>query len=147
MLTVEETLSSLQHFGWSDYVVFALMLLLSGAIGVYFAFKKTKESTALEYLVGGRKLQMLPVSMSIVASLVSGITLVGYSTEIYMYGLHFGGILIAILLVNLAMHYLILPVFYELNCISIYEYFERRFDKKLRLFGSIMYLFGQVRLG
>lgn len=36
-------------------------------------------------------------------------------------------------------NYVYLPVFYSLDIISIYEYFELRFDKKIRTFATVLF--------
>lgn len=77
---------SVKLFGLGDYVVFVSMLVMCSAVGVYFGFKdhqtrqksKTRRgSVALDYLMGGRNMQTFPVAMSLVASGLSGITLLG----------------------------------------------------------------------
>lgn len=79
--SVQDLSSSLQRFGWADYFVFVLMLAVCAGIGVYFGFvekrkkneKKGRDvedrrgSEALDYLVGGRKMKVIPVSLSLVA--------------------------------------------------------------------------------
>ena len=80
MQNVADLSSSLQHFGYVDYFVFVLMLIICAIIGFYFGFiekkqkKKNKKnieerrgSEALDYLVGGRKMKVFPVSLSLVA--------------------------------------------------------------------------------
>uniref|UniRef100_W8B9S6 Sodium-coupled monocarboxylate transporter 1 n=1 Tax=Ceratitis capitata TaxID=7213 RepID=W8B9S6_CERCA len=75
-INVAELSSSLQHFGFVDYFVFVLMLVVCAVIGSYFGFvdkKKTRDnekrrgSEALDYLVGGRKMKVIPVALSLVA--------------------------------------------------------------------------------
>lgn len=77
MMNVSELNQSLQHFGIVDYLVFVLMLVICAVIGFYFGFieKKNKKrnvevrrgSEALDYLVGGRKMKVFPVALSLVA--------------------------------------------------------------------------------
>ena len=74
-LNVDEVKISLQKFGWPDYLVFLIMLLCCVFIGIYFALKlrtnnnKSKQSKDAEdnYLVGGRTMQIFPVTMSLIA--------------------------------------------------------------------------------
>lgn len=75
---------SMRHFGAADYTVFIAMLLFSSLVGLYFGYKDHKQSKRNEtendtanYLVGGRNMQVIPVALSLVASFVSGITLLG----------------------------------------------------------------------
>lgn len=56
----------MQKFSWIDYVVFVFMLAISACVGVYWGFFK-KQSTQNDYLLGGRNMKVIPVSMSLVA--------------------------------------------------------------------------------
>lgn len=59
--------AQLQRFAWSDYSLFVLMLLICIVIGIYFGFIEKKQNTEDEYLVGGRKMPIVPVALSLVA--------------------------------------------------------------------------------
>lgn len=69
-LGVDDVKISLQKFGWPDYLVFVLMLCSCSMIGVYFGFIKKKSKKVedeSDYLVGGRKMKVFPVAMSLIA--------------------------------------------------------------------------------
>jgi len=55
------------RFGVMDYVVFTVMLCASACIGVYFGFFAKAKNTTDEYLRGGKKMQTLPIAISLVA--------------------------------------------------------------------------------
>lgn len=56
------------HFDIVDYVVFSGMLCVSVFIGIYFAFfAKQKQNTTEEYLMGGKKMGVVPIATSLVA--------------------------------------------------------------------------------
>lgn len=60
------------RFGWPDYFVFVLMLVSCSLVGIYFGFieKKSKKGKSIDesdYLVGGRKMKVVPISMSLIA--------------------------------------------------------------------------------
>ncbi|XP_055547211.1 sodium-coupled monocarboxylate transporter 1-like isoform X2 [Wyeomyia smithii] len=147
--SVDELSRSLQRFNWPDYLVFVLMLVSCIFIGIFFGYKdhvkhknrKTarRDSEALDYLVGGRKMKIFPVAVSLVASWISGISLLGTSTEIYVYGTQYCYIVFAIILMGFVMHYIFLPVFHDLQITSAYEYLQLRFDQRMRIFGSILF--------
>ena len=63
--TKEELVAS---FGWEEYLILSLMLLVSTLIGVYFAWKGQKSNA--EYLLGGKRMGVLPMSMSLIATYV-----------------------------------------------------------------------------
>lgn len=69
-------------FAVADYVVFAVMLLVSAAVGVYFAWTDRRQRSAGDFLTGGRRLTALPVSMSLSASFMSAVTVLGNPAEV-----------------------------------------------------------------
>ncbi|KAH8382222.1 hypothetical protein KR009_002452 [Drosophila setifemur] len=159
-LSVKDLSQALQHFGIVDYLVFVAMLAICAVIGIYFGFieKKQKKkklagkdkageagleerrgSEALDYLVGGRQMKVFPVALSLVASFVSGISLLGTSTEIYVYGTQYAFILVTLAISGAISWYIFLPVFCNLQLTSTYEYFEMRFNKSVRLLGSTFF--------
>ncbi|XP_069696484.1 sodium-coupled monocarboxylate transporter 1-like isoform X2 [Periplaneta americana] len=136
--SLEDVGLSLRRFGFVDYIVFVFMLLICAVIGVYYGFCAGKV-TAAEYLMGGRNMQTFPVAMSLIASFISGITLLGTPTEIYLYGTQYLYIAGGIIGMAVIMGSAYLPVFHNLQLTSTYEYLERRFDKNVRLFGSFLF--------
>ncbi|KRG01432.1 sodium-coupled monocarboxylate transporter 1 isoform X3 [Drosophila mojavensis] len=162
--SVSDLSSALQHFGIVDYLVFIAMLVVCAVIGFYFGFIEKKKklekgqlptdekdgagtagieerrgSEALDYLVGGRKMKVLPVSLSLVASFVSGISLLGTSTEIYVYGTQYAFILVTLAISGMISWYIFLPVFCNLQLTSTYEYFELRFNRTTRVVASVLF--------
>lgn len=138
LLGVTDIGASMQRFGWIDYVTFIGMLGISLIVGLYFGIWK-KSETAQDYLVASRSMGIIPIAMSLLASSVSGISLLGIPTEIYVYGIQYTYILGAYFISALLMGSIFLPVFQELQLTSTYEYHERRFNKSVRLFGSLLF--------
>ena len=56
-------------FTWVDYFLFALTLLVSSLVGIYHAWHGASGSTS-DYLMGGRKMPIFPVAMSLAARYV-----------------------------------------------------------------------------
>ena len=63
LLTTEELLAK---FGWQDYVILATILLICLLIGLYFGWTGQKNNA--DYLLGGRKMGVLPMSFSLMAT-------------------------------------------------------------------------------
>ncbi|CAK8690688.1 sodium-coupled monocarboxylate transporter 1-like [Clavelina lepadiformis] len=125
-----------------DYVVFGFMLLISAAIGIYFAFEqrgKNQEGTDY-YLMANRQMSYGPVSMSLIASFMSSVTILGVPAEYYIYGSMFTWFGIWYLFVPLIVGWIFLPVFYDLGISSTYEYLEKRFNRATRLICTFMFL-------
>lgn len=153
------------HFHWLDYTVFGAMLLLSGLSGIYFGFYRRRQVEAPstdgegyipekvhdfgsksmnEYLLGSRKLKPFPVAMSLVASYISGVTILGTPSEIYNYGTQYWMIIIPIILMGIVVSYVYLPVFASLKISSSYEYLEMRFGKAVRTFISGLFVMDMI---
>ncbi|XP_077564130.1 sodium-coupled monocarboxylate transporter 2-like [Haemaphysalis longicornis] len=119
---------AVQLFHAADYCVLVAVLGLSSFIGVYFAWKDRRSTNNKEFLVGNRQLQLFPVTMSMMASFLSAITILGVPSEIFIHGsqymVNFVGLIIAIFLATT----LFLPVFYEIDMISANQYLEKRFN-------------------
>ncbi|XP_026316074.1 sodium-coupled monocarboxylate transporter 1-like isoform X2 [Hyposmocoma kahamanoa] len=129
------------YFDWLDYLVFGMMLFLSVLIGVYYAFfAKQKQNTTAEYLMGGKTMGMFPISMSLIASYISGISLLGIPAEMYTYGTQLWSAVLSEWAVSLTIAVIYLPVFYNLQITSTYEYLKLRFNQNVRLLGSIIFI-------
>lgn len=120
MSDIDRIISELQQFTWLDYVMFVAMFVLCIGIGIFFGFMR-KSSGEREYLMGGRNMMVLPIAFSLVASFISGITLLGLPTEVYSYGIQYTYVAFGVILMGFVMSYFYLPVFHELNITSTYE--------------------------
>nr|XP_056701810.1 sodium-coupled monocarboxylate transporter 1-like [Euleptes europaea] len=127
-------------FGPWDYVVFAAMLLISAGIGIYYAFAGGGQKTSAEFLMGGRSMHAVPVALSLTASFMSAVTVLGTPAEVYRFGARFSVFALTYLLVVVLSAEIFLPVFYRLGITSTYEYLELRFNKYLRLCGTAIFI-------
>ncbi|KAJ8688365.1 hypothetical protein QAD02_024160 [Eretmocerus hayati] len=133
--------NSKKQFDTIDVVVFVGMLGVSALVGVYQAYKARKNENAVkEYLVGGQNMSIFPISMSLIASYISGIAILGLPAEMYVFGTQYWATVIADCFVSITMAKIYLPVFYRLQITSSYEYLELRFNHATRLIGSTIFL-------
>ncbi|XP_069797527.1 sodium-coupled monocarboxylate transporter 1 isoform X2 [Narcine bancroftii] len=128
------------RFSAWDYVVFILMLLVSVSIGVYHAFKARAQQSNNEFLLGGRQMRAVPVAMSLTASFMSAVTVIGTPAEVYRYGAMFLIFCISYSLVAIVSAEIFLPIFYRLNITSTYEYLGMRYNKAARYIGTSFYI-------
>ncbi|CAG5123795.1 unnamed protein product, partial [Candidula unifasciata] len=125
--------------GTTDYVMLAIMLLVSMSIGVFFAISGRKNTTKAEYLLGSRRLGMLPVCLSLFATFSSAISLLGVPAEVYTYGTMVFYTGVAIVLAYLTAIVTIVPLLHPLKVTSVYEYLEMRFQWRfMRLLGTFI---------
>uniref|UniRef100_A0A8D0XJX9 Sodium/iodide cotransporter n=1 Tax=Sus scrofa TaxID=9823 RepID=A0A8D0XJX9_PIG len=127
-------------FGAWDYGVFALMLLVSTGIGLWVGLARGGQRSAEDFFTGGRRLTAVPVGLSLSASFMSAVQVLGVPAEAYRYGLKFLWMCLGQLLNSLLTALLFLPVFYRLGLTSTYQYLELRFSRAVRLCGTLQYL-------
>ncbi|XP_070179821.1 sodium-coupled monocarboxylate transporter 2-like [Littorina saxatilis] len=128
-------------FHIADYVMFVLILLVSATIGFYFAWTDRKKQTIKEYMLAGGNMQMMPVALSLLASFMSAITLLGTPVEMYLYNTVYVWIGVAYIFVMGAAAHIYIPVFYRLHITSSFEYLSLRFGKGIRTIMAIVYIF------
>uniref|UniRef100_A0A2S2Q026 Sodium-coupled monocarboxylate transporter 2 n=1 Tax=Sipha flava TaxID=143950 RepID=A0A2S2Q026_9HEMI len=130
----------MEQLNWTvECVAFVIMIGLSVVVGLYYGCVQGKQNTISEYLLGGRHMAVLPITMSLITSQLSGISLLGIPSEVYSYGTQYLIFTIDYVICSYIIIYIYLPVFYELQSVSVFEYLELRFDSKIRGFLSIIY--------
>ncbi|XP_026675241.1 putative sodium-dependent multivitamin transporter isoform X2 [Ceratina calcarata] len=112
------------------------MLSISAGIGLYYRFTGGRQRTAEEYFSANKSMGAVTLAIALTVSFVSAITLLGISAENYAYGtqimlLYLGGFIGTPITL-----FFYLPVFTELNVMSVYEYLEKRFGVTARLVTS-----------
>ncbi|XP_076860525.1 sodium/iodide cotransporter isoform X2 [Brachyhypopomus gauderio] len=130
-----------QGFSLADYVVFAIMLLGSLAIGLGQSLRRTAGVSEVEhFFMGGRRMAAVPVGMSLCASFMSAVQVLGVPAEVYLYGLKFLYMCLGQTLNSLLTAVLFLPVFYRLRITSAHQYLKMRFGRGMQLLGSLQFL-------
>uniref|UniRef100_A0A673JAL0 Sodium-coupled monocarboxylate transporter 1-like n=1 Tax=Sinocyclocheilus rhinocerous TaxID=307959 RepID=A0A673JAL0_9TELE len=130
-----------------DYVVFAGLILFAAGIGLFQAIRGRKEASSDEFLLGGRQMTAVPVALSLTASFMSGITVIGTPAEAYMYGTPFWLFVFSYTIMSIISAELFVPLFYRLSITSTYEYLEMRYNKLIRMIGTSMYIAQTVITG
>lgn len=108
-------------FQSTDYIVFAFMLSISAAIGVYFGFFDKSADTTDEYLMGGKRMKTFPIAISLVASQLSAISIMTIPAEMYAFGINWFFNVVCMVVVIPLLNYVIIPVFYNNNLTNCYE--------------------------
>jgi len=132
----------IEKFGAANYAVFALMLLISAGIGVFFWWKGQKSTE--EFLMASRSMGTLPMTLSLVASFMSAITLLGTPAEMYVSGTQYVALVLSYPFVMGAAAHLFLPVFDALQVTTSYEYLELRFHKSVRVLAGACFTLQMV---
>ncbi|KAL2308100.1 hypothetical protein Nmel_001099, partial [Mimus melanotis] len=127
-----------------DYSIFALLLVLSSAIGLFYALTGNRQRTVQEFLLADRDMGCLPVALSLLASFQSAVAILGVPAEIFRFGTEYWFLGCSYFLGLLIPAHIFIPVFYRLRITSTYEYLELRFNKTVRVFGTVAFIFQMV---
>lgn len=109
------------HFTTVDYVIFAILLVASAGIGLFYAFSGGRQRTTREFLLADRSMSCLPVSLSLLATFQSAVAILGAPSEIYTYGTQYWFLGCSYFLGLLIPAHVFIPVFYRLRLSSAYE--------------------------
>ena len=122
---------------WFDWLVVGTYLVWM----VYDGLKRTKGADQLEgYLLANRSLPWWAVGLSVMATQLSAITLVGTTGQGYADGMRFVQFYFGLPLAMILLSVTVVPFFYRARVYTAYEYLERRFDAKTRLLTSVLFL-------
>lgn len=109
------------HFTEVDYVLFGLLLVISAGIGLFFAIKDRKHNNTKTFLMAGGEMSPFPVALSLLASFMSAITILGTPAEMYNYTTMYYWIGLSYLFVAFGAAHVFMPIFYQLRVRSAYE--------------------------
>ena len=122
---------------WLVVVAYLLWIVIDG-------LRRTKGAKEVEgYFLAHRSLPWWAVGLSVMATQLSAITLVGTTGQAYADGMRFiqfyFGLPIAMVILSITL----VPFFYRSGVYTAYEYLERRFDVKTRTLASLLFLMGR----
>jgi SSS family solute:Na+ symporter len=122
---------------WIDWTIIAIYL----AWIVWDGLRLTKRSHELEgYFLASRSLPWWAVGLSVMATQLSAITMIGTTGQGYADGMRFLQFYYALPLAMIVLSVTLVPFFHKANVYTAYEYLERRFDAKTRAFTSLLFL-------
>ena len=108
---------------------------------VYDGLKRTKDSDELDgYLLAKRSIPWWAAGISVMATQLSAITMIGTTGQGYTDGMRFIQFYFALPLAMIILSVTLVPFFYRSGVYTAYEYLEHRFDAKTRSFTSLLFL-------
>jgi SSS family transporter len=120
-----------------DVFIIAAYLAVLAGIGIYFSRSQTRLE---DFFLARRSVSWIPVGLSLMAALNSGIDYLAQPSATIKFGL-------VILVVNSSwfllypyVFFITLPLYRRLGVYTAYEYLERRFDLRVRALGAAIFL-------
>nr|XP_039254243.1 sodium-coupled monocarboxylate transporter 1-like isoform X1 [Styela clava] len=131
-------MESNKYFHAIDFVIFIGMLIISSAVGVFFAYRDRETQSTDNYYFGSRKVSPILVSFSLAVSFISAITVIGLPVEIYLFGTIFAWVVLSHLIAVLISSTYYIPLLHRLQLKSVYQYLNLRFHTRIRSLASGM---------
>ena len=130
------------NFSSLDWIIFAsyfLILILTSVL-----LSQVKVKTSRDYFTGGNSMPMLAVAISVLATSQSAATFLGGPESSYKGDLTFLGFYISAFLAVVFVAKVLVPKFYAVNAITVYEYLEYRYGESSKRYAGIMFLIGRL---
>src|SRR6186997_3447548 len=108
---------------------------------IWDGLRMTKRSHELEgYFLASRSLPWWAVGLSVMATQLSAITMIGTTGQGYSDGMRFLQFYYALPIAMIILSVTLVPFFHNAHVYTAYEFLERRFDAKTRSFTSLLFL-------
>ncbi|EEZ99752.2 Putative sodium-dependent multivitamin transporter-like Protein [Tribolium castaneum] len=91
-----------------------------------------------------KKNNVIVIALSVTVCHFSALTFLGVPADVYRFGAFYWWTCLSMILVVILTAYIYLPVFFNLEIVSIYEYLERRFDRKTKLLSSFLFVLAEA---
>jgi Na+/proline symporter len=124
----------MSYLDWAIILVYLVYVVWDGA-------RRASTTGKMEgYFLADRSLPWWAVGLSVMATQMSAITLVGTTGQAYSFGMSFIQFYYGLPLAMVILCITLVPFFYRARVFTAYEYLERRFDAKTRSLTSFLFL-------
>lgn len=123
---------------WAVVVVYLTWMVWDG-------LKRSNRTDEVEgYFLAGRSLPWWAVGLSVMATQLSAITLVGTTGQAYATGFRFIQFYFGLPLAMILLSVTVVPFFHRAGVYTAYEYLEKRFDTRTRTLAALLFLLGRT---
>lgn len=122
------------NLDWS-LLTFTLLFII-----VYGVYKNHKDKNIDGYLLGNQSLPWYHVGLSVMATQASAITFLSTTGQGFDDGMRFVQFYFGLPLAMIVLCVTFIPIFHRLKVYTAYEYLEKRFDGKVRVFTAFLFL-------
>jgi len=131
--------SAFSTLDWAIFGSYFLILTLTSVI-----LSQTKVKSTRDYFVGGNGVPMFAVALSVLATSQSAATFLGgpeysYGKDLTFLGFYFSAFLAVVFVAKV-----LIPKFYAINAVTVYELLEHRYGEKAKRQAGMMFLVGRL---
>ncbi len=125
-------------FDWVVVVAYIGWIVVDG-------LRRSKGTDKVDgYFLASRSLPWWAVGLSVMATQMSAVTIVGTTGQAYLTGLRFIQFYFGLPLAMIILSLTVVPFFTRARVYTAYEYLERRFDVRVRSLTSFLFLMGRA---
>ncbi len=129
-------------FATLDWLVFGAYFVVLTITSFMLSQGTIKNSR--DYFVGSNTMPMLAVAVSVLATSQSAATFLGGPEYSYRNDLTFVGFYLSALLAVIFVSKVLIPRFYAINAVTVYELLEIRYGARAKYYAGIMFLIGRL---
>ncbi len=123
-----------------DWIVMLCTLTFIVAYGLW----KTRHVNSTEsFILGDRELKWYTIGLSIMATQASAITFLSTPGQAFDDGMGFAQFYFGLPIAMVLLCVFVLPIYYRLRVYTAYEFLEQRFDVRVRMLTSALFLIGR----
>jgi SSS family solute:Na+ symporter len=131
--------TSFSLLDWSVFGAYFLILAITSYI-----LAQAKIKTSREYFISANSMPMFAVAISVLATTQSAATFLGAPEFSYKNDFTFIGFYLSALLAVIFVAYVLIPKFYAMRAVTVYELLETRYGESAKKQAGVMFLIGRV---
>ncbi len=131
--------STFSTIDWILFFSYFAILILTSIL-----FSRVEIKSSRDYFTGNNSLPMFAVAISVLATSQSAATFLGGPEYSFTKDLTFLGFYGSAFLAIIFVAKVLVPKFYEINAITVYEYLEHRYSSKAKEYAGVMFLIGRL---
>lgn len=129
-------------FSWLDWAIFGSYFAILAVSSIMLS--RTKIESSRDYFVSKNAMPTLAVAISVVATSQSAATFLGAPEYSYKGDFTFIGFYISAFISIMFVAFILIPKFYAMKAITVYELLELRYGESAKKQAGIMFLIGRV---
>lgn len=127
----------MQNFIFIFFAVYTAILFL-------VTWLTSRKATNETYFTGNRKSPWFVVAYGMIGASLSGVTFMSVPGDVANTQFTYFSVVIGYVLGYLAIAYILLPLYYRLNLVSIYQYLGERFDTVAQKTGGVLFIVSRL---